>query len=121
MKLIEHQLIVAMADTPFETDCSVSAEVLQQIGMPNLDTQARWLSFHRPPRENKRWHLSGGRWEFTATPSLAVSPETTFSLPAPSHWRTAPTLSERRIAPIVVKPVTPLIGQLRARLPGRGA
>jgi hypothetical protein len=108
MKFIEHQLQAALAETPIETDCSVSVAVLEMIGHHDRDAQEQWLREHRSPKEGKRWYLTGERWEYSEKPSVPIPSETSFSVPETSNWRTAPAMSDRKVTPIVVRPVTPL-------------
>jgi hypothetical protein len=106
VKFIEQQLLSAMAETPPETDCSVSAAVLIQIGLMSRDIQREWLEGHRPARDGKLWHLTGDRWEYAAQASIPIPTETSFALPAPLATRVLP--SEPRSVSVVVKPLAPI-------------
>jgi hypothetical protein len=108
VKFIEQQLIAALVETPPETECSLSAEILKGIGLTDTSTQATWLEKHRPANNGKTWHCLGTTWEYTAKPVARVSDPRPIAVPGGSNWRTSQATSERRLTPIVVKPLPPL-------------
>jgi hypothetical protein len=107
VKFIEQQLVAALTETPHETECSLSAALLKSIGLADVTVQAIWLSNHRPAKEGKSWQAIGEHWEYTADPVPDV-PIVPIALPSGMSWRTSPANAERRLTPIVVKPVPPL-------------
>jgi hypothetical protein len=100
MKAIEDQLVVALRETPMETDCRVSTDTLRVLLLLTTDDQLRWLNHRRPPGNGKRWELSGQHWNFcapTAGPAAEHEPLSRTSARAPAVGR------------IVVKPLPPLV------------
>ena len=104
MKFIEQQLVAALTETPQETECSLSAALLKSIGLPDLHAQAAWLEKHRAAKEGKRWQAMDDRWEYAAEPApdVAIAP---VALPAGMNWRGVAATAERRLSPIIVKPL----------------
>jgi hypothetical protein len=100
MKAIEEQLLVALRETPMETDCRVSTDTLRVLSLLTTEEQLRWLSHRRPPGNGKRWQLSGQHWNFCApatdSPAAEHEPVSRTSVRAPAVGR------------IVVKPLPPL-------------
>jgi len=99
--VIEQQLLSALRETPLETDCTVSVEVLKSLGHRTPDHQLVWLMTHRPATNGKRWHCTGGHWEY-----CEALPESQERLAPPFPARPAPTAIGLRA--IVVKPLLPL-------------
>jgi hypothetical protein len=103
---IEQQLIGALAETPHETDCSISAALLSGLGLKDGKLQANWLNTHRPAHEGKSWHQIENRWVYTVQQAAVETVKPPFTRP-PFSWRTE-AIAERFTAPIKVKPVVPL-------------
>lgn len=104
LNVVEQQLLFALRETPAETDCSVSARVLESLGHATPAEQEKWLSQHRPSREGKRWFCTGDRWEYCASAPDEGRAEV-LSSPMPARIVAA---SPVPIRAIVVKPLVPL-------------
>lgn len=104
LNVVEQQLLFALRETPPETDCSVSARVLESLGHATPAEQEKWLTLHRAPREGKRWFCSGDRWEYCVSPPDEGRSEV-LSSPMPARMVAATPVPVRAI---VVKPVAPL-------------
>ena len=110
MKFIEQQLVVALIETPQETECFLSAALLSSIGLSGESAQATWLERHRPARAGKCWRCVDERWEYAPAPVQVVALPPRNALSAP-NWRTAPVNTGNRPVRIVVKPLPPLTPQ----------
>jgi hypothetical protein len=108
VKFIEQQLLAVIADTPAETDCSVSAAVLVAIGLRDAVAQEAWLEARRPATNRKKWFLTGERWEYALQPSVPIPAETSFALRREAHFRSQAAAPAERPVPIMVKAVQPL-------------
>jgi hypothetical protein len=111
LNVVEQQLLSALRETPLETDCSVSMQVLEALGHITPTQQEQWLSKHRTPRDGKRWFAAGDRWEYcTPAPEPERAP---IAVPRPAAPRAAV------LGSILVKPLTPLkraaVGQRSSR------
>lgn len=108
MSPLEEQLIAVLLETPHETDCSVSAAVLDGFGFKGEELQAMWLNTRRAASQGKIWQHIDERWEYTMHPVIPeVEKARTRPQTAPG-WRTQTKL-ERLTAPIEVKSVVPLL------------
>jgi hypothetical protein len=105
MKVIEEQLLVALRETPMETDCRVSTDTLRVLSLLTTEEQFRWLCNRRPPGNGKRWQLSGQHWDFCAPPTDSPAPAY-----EPPSWTSARAPAVGRI---VVKPLPPLVTRPR--------
>lgn len=104
MVVIEQQLLSALRETPLETDCSVSVEVLKSLGHRSPDMQHSWLAAHRPAANGKQWYCTGQHWEYCQQPPETADRKEPLSVPLPT--RSAPAAIGTRA--IVVKPLVPL-------------
>jgi hypothetical protein len=104
LKIIEQQLLNTLRETPFETDCSVSADVLRILGLLTPDSQRAWLNAQRPLQGVKTWHLHDTHWLYAEPPAEPDSPPSRPPLlsiavpraPSPPAVKVKPVLPLRR-------------------------
>jgi hypothetical protein len=81
VKFIEEQLANALKETPHETDCSLSAAVMESAGVHGPDAQRTWLEARRPAREGKSWYRDAEHWTYSESLTVSQDAPRMFSLP----------------------------------------
>ena len=103
MKFLEQQLIATLTEMPAETDCTVSVQVLTELGKVGLEAQKDWLLMHRAAWNERAWHCVGAHWEYTASPHHELE-QYAIKVPTAADWKNSPPTPPRP-ARIVVKPL----------------
>ncbi|MDO8545112.1 MAG: hypothetical protein Q7S40_32130 [Opitutaceae bacterium] len=111
MKFVEEQLINALRETPPETDCSVSTNAMEMVGVRSRLEQQRWLSSKRPAAGDRSWQLIGEHWHFAPR----IEPDEDVTRSSSALYSIPLRQTPRPISPIVVKPVRSLPGRVTSR------